>query len=147
MGFNEEGSENVRLAALYQDVGMIEIPAEIALSGNSAPQGAKMLQREHVLYSHAMALHFPQLRQAADIILCAHENWDGYGYPRGLRGQKIPLESRIIFIVNNYAYWITPKPKGSNLSREDAIAKLRFEAGMMYDPDMAEWFIKFLDEV
>ena len=147
LGFNEEGAENVRLAALYQDVGMIEIPEEAALSGPSASQGSKMLQREHVLHSHAMALHFPKMRQAADIILCAHENWDGYGYPRGLRGQKIPLESRIIFIVNNYAYWITPKPKGSNLTREEAIGKLRYQAGMMYDPDMVEWFIKFLEEV
>ena len=147
LGFNEEGAENVRLAALYQDVGMIDIPEEAALGGPSASAGSKMLQREHVLHSHAMALHFPKMRQAADIILCAHENWDGYGYPRGLRGQKIPLESRIIFIVNNYAYWITPKPKGSNLTREQAIEKLRSEAGMMYDPDMVEWFIKFLDEV
>lgn len=146
LGFNEEGAENVRLAALYQDVGMIEIPEDIALSGPSAPQGSKMIQREHVLHSHAMSLHFPKMRQAADIILCAHENWDGYGYPRGLRGQKIPLESRIIFIANNYAYWITPKPRGSNLTREQAILKLRNEAGMMYDPDMVEWFIKFLEE-
>ena len=49
-------------------------------------------------------------------------------------------------MVNNYAYWVTPKPKGSNLTREEAIAKLRSEAGKMYDPDMVEWFVSFLDE-
>lgn len=146
LGFNAEGAENVRLAALYQDVGLIEIPEHIVLSGPSANVGDKMLQREHVLKSHAIALHFPQMRQAADIILCAHENWDGYGYPRGIKGQKIPLESRIIFMVNNYAYWVTPKPKGSNLTRDEAIAKLRSEAGKMYDPDMVEWFVSYLNE-
>ncbi len=144
LGFNAENAENVRLAALYQDVGLIEIPDHIVKSGPSATAGEKLFQREHVLKSHAMALHFPQMRQAADIILCAHENWDGYGYPRGIMGQKIPLESRIVFMVNNYAYWVTPKPKGSNLTRDEAIEKLRREAGKMYDPDLVEWFITYL---
>ncbi len=144
LGFNAESAENVRLAALYQDVGLIEIPDHIVISGPSATAGEKLFQREHVLKSHAMALHFPQMRQAADIILCAHENWDGYGYPRGVMGQKIPLESRIVFMVNNYAYWVTPKPKGSNLNRDEAIERLRREAGKMYDPDLVEWFVSYL---
>ena len=95
---------------------------------------------------YQIALQFEQTRHVADFILCSHENWDGGGYPRRLKGQKIPLESRLVRVVDNYVYWVTYMMRGTNLTKEQAIARLRGQAGRMYDPDVVEWFISYLGE-
>lgn len=146
LGFNREGAERVRTAAKYQDVGMIQLPEHFIIKGQSKTEEEVKAIKEHVIRGYNMALKFESTYQIAEFILCAHENWDGNGYPRARKGQEIPLESRMIRIIDRYCYWVTPKPNGTNLSYEETIRKLRAEAGLMFDPDMVEWFISFLEK-
>lgn len=146
LGFDEEGAQKVRLTALYQDIGLIQLPEFMMIKGFSATAEEMSNRREHVVKGYQIALQFEQTRHVADFILCSHENWDGNGYPRKLKGQKIPLEIRIIRVVDNYVYWTTYLVKGTNLTKEQAIARLRGQAGKMYDPDVVEWFISFLGD-
>lgn len=146
LGFDEEGARKVRLTALYQDIGLIQLPEFMMIKGFSATAEEMSNRRGHVEKGYQIALQLEQTRHVADFILCSHENWDGGGYPRMLKGQKIPLESRIVRVVDNYVYWTTHMQKGTNLTREQAIARLRGQAGKMYDPDVVEWFISYLGE-
>lgn len=144
LGFDEEGAQKVRLTALYQDIGLIQLPEFLMIKGFSSTSEEAANRRGHVAKGYQIALQFEQTRNVADFILCSHENWDGNGYPRKIKGQKIPLETRIVRVVDNYVYWITYLLKGTNLTKEQAIARLRDQAGKMYDPDVVEWFISFL---
>lgn len=146
LGFDEEGAEKVRLTALYQDIGLIQLPEFLMIKGFSSTSEESMNRREHVAKGYQMALQFEQTRNVADFIYCSHENWDGNGYPRKVKGQKIPLESRIVRVVDNYVYWVTYLMRGTNLSKEQAIERLRQQAGKMYDPDVVEWFVSFLGD-
>lgn len=100
----------------------------------------------HVTSGYHMALQFENTHRIAEFILYAHENWDGNSYPRGLKGQEIPLESRIIRLVNNYCNWTVSNAKKANVSRETAAQRLRDRAGVMFDPDMVDNFFAFLDK-
>ncbi len=145
LGFDEEGAQRVRLTALYQDIGLIQLPEFMMIKGFSATPEEMSNRREHVAKGYQIALQFEKTRNVADFILCSHENWDGNGYPRRLKGQKIPLEVRIVRVVDNYVYWTTHLARGTNLTKEQAVARLKAQAGKMYDPDVVDWFISFLD--
>lgn len=145
MGFSEEGAENVALAAQYQDVGLILVPESVMWKEKNATPEETTCKREHVKHGYHMALQFEKTSGVANFILCSHESWDGRSYPNNLRGIQIPLESRIIRITNNYAYWTEPNHKGVCQTPEEAKKNLRSQAGSNFDPDMVEWFISFLE--
>lgn len=146
LGFNEEGAAKVRMAAKYQDIGMIKLPENFVLKGPSRTPEENMAIQAHVTNGYNILLQFENTHDIAEFILCAHENWDGNSYPRGLKGQAIPLESRIIRMINNYCNWTVPNAKKVNVDKETAVQRLRDRAGVMFDPDMVEWFIDYLDK-
>lgn len=146
MGFSGEGAENVALAARYQDVGLILVPETAMFKGESATPEEVICKREHVKNSYHMALQFEKTSKVANFILCSHESWDGRSYPNNLRGRQIPLESRIIRLTDNYAYLTTVNRGGRVLTHEEATEHLRGKAGTIFDPDMVEWFINFLEK-
>ena len=86
------------------------------------------------------------LSPIADYILCQHEWWDGSGYPRNLKGDEIPLISRIVAVVDAYEAMITDKPYRKALSSEKAIEELKGYSGKQFDPDLVKRFIKILKE-
>ena len=146
LGFNEEGAARVRAAAKYQDIGMIKLPENFVMKGPSRTPEENMAIQAHVTNGYNILLQFENTHDIAEFILYAHENWDGNSYPKGLKGQTIPLESRIIRMINNYCNWTVRNTKKVNVDKETAVRKLRDRAGVMFDPDMVEWFISYLDE-
>ena len=101
--------------------------------------------RAHVFHSNKLARYFEELYPIADILLHAHENWDGNGYPEQRMGSKSPVGSRIIRIVNNYVYWTNPTTLRANLSSEEAKKRLMNSSGKMYDPELVACFLDFLE--
>lgn len=146
LGLNEERASQVRTAAKYQDIGMIKLPENFVMRGPSRTPEEYEAVKGHVVSGYHMALQFENTHRVAEVILYAHENWDGNSYPKGLKGQEIPLESRIIRLVNNYCNWTVPNAKRANVSREVADQRLRDRAGVMFDPDMVDSFLAFLDK-
>lgn len=146
LGFDEESAERIKLAAKYEDIGMIQLPPHFNLDEKYWTEEERKLFREHVNKSYNIVLSFENTHKIAEIISTVHETWDGRGYPKHLEGSKIPLEARLIRVVDNYCYWTNEKAAGTYLSREDAIERLRRDAGTLYDPYLVEWFIRYLDE-
>ena len=146
LGFDEERASQVRTAARYQDIGLIMLPENFVMRGRSRTPEESVAINKHVSNGYNMALQFEKTHMIAEFILAAHENWDGNSYPRGLKGQEIPIESQIIRMVNNYCNWVIPNVKKTNIDKAAAIQKLQGCADTMFDPNIVESFVAFLDK-
>lgn len=82
------------------------------------------------------------MSELADAILSHHERWDGKGYPRGLKGQAIPLTARIIALVDSYDAMISERPYRKALSKQEALAEIKKNMGQQFDPQIARIFIE-----
>jgi HAMP domain-containing protein len=135
------------VAAILHDIGKIAISNEIL--NKSGP--LETSEREQILaHPEVGALiveRIGKLERAAEIIRCAHEHYDGSGYPRGLRGEEIPLESRVILAVDALDAMIMDRPYSTGRPLEDAIRELRDEAGRQFDPVVVEALIEVVASV
>jgi len=84
------------------------------------------------------------LRDICEILENHHEKWDGTGFPRGLKGEGIPLPASIVSIVDGYHAMISDRPYRPAMTREDAIRNLRVGAGKQWDPFLVDIFIAVL---
>ena len=83
------------------------------------------------------------LRAAKEMVYTHHEKWDGTGYPKGLKGEEIPLSGRIMAIVDSYDALISSRVyKKSALSHEDAVALISQSRGLNFDPDLVDAFME-----
>ncbi|MFI5165519.1 MAG: HD-GYP domain-containing protein [Thermoanaerobaculales bacterium] len=130
------------VAAILHDVGKIAIANEIL--NKSGP--LDLSEREQILTHPEVGALIVQrigkLERAAEIIRCAHEHFDGSGYPRGLRREEIPIESRIILAVDAFDAMTMDRPYSTGRPQQDAIAELRGEAGRQFDPLVVEALIE-----
>ncbi|MBI5291405.1 MAG: HD domain-containing protein [Chloroflexi bacterium] len=100
MELGEEELVHIRRGALLHDIGKMGIPDRILLKAGPLGDGEWEIMRKHPAYAYEMLLPIAYLRPALDIPYCHHEKWDGTGYPRGLKGQEIPLAARIFAVVD-----------------------------------------------
>ncbi len=130
------------VAAILHDVGKIAIGNEIL--NKSGPLDAAERQQilTHPEVGALIVERMGKLERAAEIIRCAHEHFDGSGYPRGLRGEEIPLESRIILAVDAFDAMTMNRPYSNGRPLADAISELRAEAGRQFDPIVVEALIE-----
>jgi HAMP domain-containing protein len=130
------------VAAILHDVGKIAISNEIL--NKSGP--LDLPEREQILAHPEVGAiiveRIGKLERAAEIIRCAHEHFDGSGYPRGLKGEEIPLESRIILAVDALDAMIMDRPYSAGRPLEHAITELHSEAGKQFDPVVVEALIE-----
>ncbi|MCS7181894.1 MAG: HD domain-containing protein [Thermoanaerobaculum sp.] len=130
------------VAAILHDVGKIQIGNDIL----NKPGPLSGSEREEIL-SHpevgaTIVERMGKLERAAEIIRACHEHYDGSGYPRGLKGEEIPLEARIILAVDAFDAMTQARPYSKARALEDAIAELRAEAGRQFDPVVVEALIE-----
>jgi putative two-component system response regulator len=98
----------------------------------------------HPEFAHDLLKPIPYLRAALDVPYCHHEKWDGTGYPRGLKGEAIPLAARIFALVDVWDALCSARPYRAAWSREQAREYLRQQAGKHFDPKLVERFLKIV---
>ena len=130
------------VAAILHDVGKIAIGNEILNKSGplDAAERAQILSHPNV--GALIVERMGKLERAAEIIRCAHEHFDGSGYPRGLRGEEIPLESRIILAVDALDAMTMNRPYSRSRTLQDGITELRSEAGRQFDPVVVEALVE-----
>jgi hypothetical protein len=139
LGLRPTQRRNVELAALLHDVGKITIPKEIVNKPAGLTEQEWGLMKTHTLEGQQMLDQIGGLmREIGIIIRSAHESFDGSGYPDGLQGEEIPVESRVILCCDAFNAMTTDRPYRRGRAPEAALAELRAQTGSQFDPRCVE---------
>ena len=146
LGVSEGELVHLRRGALLHDIGKMAIPDRILLKPGKLTDEEWTLMKRHPVYAYEWLKHIEFLRPALEIPYSHHERWDGTGYPRGLKGEAIPLAARIFAVVDAWDAMTSDRPYRKALSREQAVEELRKGAGTQFDPRIVEAFLQMLQE-
>ena len=146
MEIPEERLYQVEVAALLHDVGKIGVPdAILKKPGTLTPEERALINR-HPEYSWSILRLFPGLEEASLYALHHHESVDGTGYPAGLKGNDIPLVSRIICVIDAFDAMVSNRCYRQGLSHTAAIARLHRSSGTQFDPTILQAFIPIAEQ-
>ena len=144
IGLSNSDIEKLLLFALLHDIGKIAIPKCILQKPARLDEEEWEIMSSHSYIGYQIAKSYPELKMISNLILSHHERWDGKGYPQGLKGQEIPLLSRIITIIDSYDAMLDNRPYKKSLSKAEAIEELKSNSGTQFDPDMVLEFTKLM---
>lgn len=102
--------------------------------------------KSHTLHGYRILSGKTTLEVAAEIAYSHHERWDGAGYPRGLKGEEIPLSARIVAVADVYDALRSARPYKRPWSHESAVRQIKEESGSHFDPAVVEAFLSIADE-
>jgi len=146
-GMTEAEIVHVKRGALLHDIGKMGIPDAILLKEDYLTTEEWDIMRKHPAYAYEMLYPIEYLRPALDIPYCHHERWDGTGYPRGLRGEEIPLVARLFAVVDVWDALRSDRPYRMSWSEEQVREYIRSQSGTHFDPQAVELFFQILDEM
>ncbi|HEY6000031.1 MAG TPA: HD domain-containing phosphohydrolase [bacterium] len=147
LGMSEDEIVHVRRGALLHDIGKIGVPDAILRKAGPLTPEEWQIMRNHPRAAFEMLHPIAYLRPALDIPYAHHERWDGTGYPRGLKGEQIPLAARVFALADVWdALQAADRPYRQALPREEACAHLRSLAGTQLDPRVVDVFLRKADE-
>ncbi len=146
LGLDEEAADNIQIAALLRDIGMLSIQQQLLEEKRkfSSTELTSLKKHPHNTVQILKQVRFPWNVDSA--ILQHHENYDGSGYPNGLKGRDICLGARIIHMADSYAAMTTQRPHRMALSHEEAKNEIIKHIGTHFDPEIAEKFLTVLEE-
>ena len=105
-----------------------------------------VIMRQHPQYAYDLMYPIPYLRPALDIPYAHHERWDGSGYPRGLKGEDIPLAAHIFAVVDIWDTFLYKRVYRDAWLEEKVLEYLKNTAGLELDPDIVENFLELLEK-
>lgn len=146
MGIKGDAMVNLHRGAILHDIGKIVIPSAILEKPGPLTEAEWEIMRQHPAFAHEMLSQIEYLRPAIEIPWCHHEKWDGSGYPRGLKGDAIPLSARIFAVVNVWDSLLSDRPYRKAWKREDALQYIREQRGIHFDPLVVDAFLRMMDE-
>ena len=137
--------ESLRKAALLHDVGKIAIPDSTLLKPGPLDSGEWKVMRQHVQFGETIVRGIAEISDAIEPVATHHERYDGTGYPRGLKRDKIPLLGRLLAVVDAYSAMTLDRPYRRALSHEQAKDELRKGSGSQFDPAVVEAFLAVIE--
>jgi HD-GYP domain-containing protein (c-di-GMP phosphodiesterase class II) len=142
MGIKGSDILHISRGALLHDIGKMGVPDSIILKPGPLSEDEWVIMRKHPQFAYDLLSPISYLRMALDIPYCHHEKWDGSGYPRGLKGDQIPLSARIFAVVDVWDALISERPYRKAWPPEKAIDYIREQSGKHFDPKVVEIFLK-----
>lgn len=142
----DQDIERLIFGSLLHDIGKIGISERILLKPGPLTDEEYDAVKLHPRIGYRLISHLPLLKQVAPAVLHHHERYDGAGYPAGLAADRIPLEARIIAIIDAFSAMVSDRPYQAAISVDDALAELKRCAGTHFDPDLVEIFIEEVRE-
>ncbi len=137
----KQHADQIYLAGLLHDIGMVAIPIEIIHKTENLTDGDRALIQKHPTIAVNVLSNMSILKNALPLIRHHHESFDGSGYPGGLKEAAIPFGARILCIADSYDAMSSARPHRPALPREAALNELKTRAGAQYDPDLIGPFI------
>ena len=148
-GLDEEQQDLVFHAAPLHDIGKIGIPDAILLKPGKLTDEEWDIMRKHTVAGYEILIESKSkfLRAGAEVALCHHEKFDGSGYPKGLVGTNIPLAGRIVMLADIFDALTSRRPYKEPWPFEQALAYIKEQSGVFFDPDLANVFLNNEKEV
>jgi len=147
LGLDELELEHLRLAALLHDAGSLRLPFPHVGSRWDLPAEERRVWETHPWHGARMAGMLGLSRDVAAVILGHHERWDGSGYPRGLKGEEIPVSGRICAIADVFDALTTHRSYKELISDDSALQMIQESSGVLFDPGLVDQFTSKFDEI
>ena len=147
LGFGKDELKKIWQESILHDVGKLFVPLEILNKKEKLTLEEFEEIKKHPLVGAEIVEEGAQLHDVALIIKCHHERWDGKGYPRGIAGEEIPINSRIMAICDAYDAMTSDRAYRRAKKKEDAIEEIRKNAGKQFDPKLVEEFLEMIKDV
>jgi putative nucleotidyltransferase with HDIG domain len=146
MALSEADIEHIELAALLHDIGKIGVEDRILLKPARLDPEETELMRRHPIYGASILEPSPALRPLVPIVLAHHENYDGSGYPNGLKGEEIPQGARIILVSDAYEAMTSDRIYRKAIGHEKAMEQLHKYKGIQFDPKVVRALEQLLEK-
>lgn len=146
MGLSSKELDELALLAILHDIGKVGIRESILQKPGPLTAEEWEEMKKHPQIGWRIAKTIPELTHIAEYILCHHERWDGHGYPRGLKGEEIPLLCRILAVVDAYDAMTSDRVYRKAMTRERAFAEIKRNSGTQFDPQVVEVFLELFGE-
>ena len=141
---SDEEIIHIRRGALMHDIGKIGIPDSILHKPSSLTEEEWIIMRKHPQFAYDMLFTIEYLRPALTIPYNHHEKWDGTGYPRGLKGEEIPISARLFAIADVWDALTSDRPYRPAWTEEQALTYIREQSGKHFDPQVVELFFNVI---
>jgi HD-GYP domain-containing protein (c-di-GMP phosphodiesterase class II) len=141
-----EQEERLQYAVILHDIGKIGIPDGILNKPGKLTDEEYAIMKTHPIKGSSIVLKIPFLEPVGAVILHHHERWDGKGYPDGLAGEGIPIESRIIAVLDSYDAMTSDRVYRKAPGRAHALNEFRRCSGTQYDPSVVAAFLAIMEE-
>jgi len=145
VGFSDNELVHIKRGALLHDMGKMAIPDDILQKPGPLNEGEWEKMKRHPVYSYEMLSQISYLKPALDIPHYHHERWDGSGYPKGLKGEDIPLSARLFAIIDVWDALSSDRPYRKKLPREEVISYIRENSGILFDPKLVDIVLSVIE--
>jgi HD-GYP domain-containing protein (c-di-GMP phosphodiesterase class II) len=142
LGMEEAGLADIEVAALLHDAGKVGVPDAILKKPGALTPDEWRIMRMHPEFSWAVLRLVPGLEKASLYALHHHEKYNGGGYPSGLKGEEIPIGSRIVSVIDSFDAMVANRPYKEGLPIEEALRRLVADSGTHFDPVVVQHFIR-----
>jgi HD-GYP domain-containing protein (c-di-GMP phosphodiesterase class II) len=142
IGIGDDQLVHIKRGALLHDMGKLGIPDSILLKPGPLTQEEWDIMHKHPNYAFEMLMSIEYLRPALEIPYCHHEKWDGSGYPRGLKGEAIPLAARIFAVIDVWDALTSDRPYRKAWGPEQALKYIQENSSTHFDPQVVDVFME-----
>jgi putative nucleotidyltransferase with HDIG domain len=144
-GLTNEQLIYIRWGALLHDIGKMGIPDNILLKPDKLTDEEWERMKQHPVFAFEMLSSITYLKSSVDIPYCHHEKWDGTGYPRGLKGDVIPLAARLFAVVDVWDALRSDRPYRKAWTTERTLDHIQSLSGTHLDPQVVEYFLEMIE--
>ncbi|MEA5079834.1 MAG: HD-GYP domain-containing protein [Anaerolineaceae bacterium] len=145
MGLDESNYVHIRRGVLLHDIGKMGVPDSILCKAGPLTDSENLFMRKHPEYAYHLLENIPFLHPALQVPFCHHEKWNGSGYPRGLKGEEIPLEARIFSVIDVWDAMRSNRSYRAAIPEAQVIEYLRCETGRSFDPAVVKAFFDMMN--
>lgn len=146
MGKDEKFLNRIRVAGLFHDIGKIAVPDSVLLKSTSLTEEEFAVIKRHPAYGYQILSAISSYQEIAPIVLCHHERIDGKGYPKGITGEQIPEESKMISVADAFDAMTSHRRYRENLTLEQALDQLEQGKEKQFDAKIVDVFMDILRE-
>jgi PAS domain S-box-containing protein len=145
MGMDGEDINHLKRGTQLHDIGKMGVPDEILHKPSSLTEDEWVIMRRHVDYAYELLSPIDYLDKAIEVPYCHHEKWDGSGYPRGLKGEEIPLSARIFAVIDVFDALSSDRPYRDAWDKKQVIAYIKEQTGSHFDPKVVVKFMELIE--